>query len=339
MIDKNLQSCFIRSVVDTLVNPSWLKNCNFINLYSHDNKKRVTCLYITDDRRTILYVTDTIFATGPDGQPWSQKYAAYLKDLLPSSHSTTLFYYSGLHFDEYTNDSDMYTLKEYMRLNAYDSRMLCDYIRNIRTVVLNYHIIPFCFSEDMLLVDAQTRNILLPSSNLFVSIAFPLPEDLVTMFKNRLHPYDGVIKEQKRERGVIARTGAYDPIKMKQLCTRIIDKEATIDRVFSLSSIIYYVAKIGTLWRLQKQWLPHMQHRGRNTSIGDFANVTNRCVGLCSHVSPNNIHASMKRLVHNYLCIDIVSKLPIKMRKSTSLYTYFDEATAHLERYLRQLDE
>jgi len=332
MIDKALQHCFIRSIIDN-VDPSWLVNCNFVNLYNppNDNNKVLTCLYLKDNRRTLLYVTNKIFTTSKfDGRPWCQKYESFLKNIMPDKHLSSMFYYSGLYFDEFSNDTDLCTLREYIRLNAYDSKVLCNYVGVIRSI-LNYHIIPFCFSEDLLLVNAD-KNIILPSYNFLVSLSFPLSEDLLIMFKKRLHPCVlNVLKQKTRDRNIIANTGAYEPTKMKRICTRIIDREALLDRVYCLSSIIYYISYVGTLWKLQKQWPSQSKALTNRTN--------NQCTGICDYAI-NHLHGShLKKVIHNYVCTDICTRLPGKLKKSTSIYSFFNETLCELERYLKHLDD
>jgi len=329
MIDKGIQQCFLRSIIDN-INPNWLLNCNFVNLYnqSNDNKKHFTCLYLSDDRKTLLYVTNKIFTMAKvDGRPWSQYYKHFLRGLFPDNHLTSMFYYSGLYFDEFTNSSEIYTLKEYIRLNPYDSNVLCNYLERVESL-LNYHMIPFCFSEDLLLVDLN-KTILLPSFNFLISISFPISEEMIYMFKNKLHPVVfNSMKQDKRNRNIIANTGAFDPIKMKKLCTRIIDREAMIDRVYGLSSIIYYIAYVGSLWKFQKQWPTQRQFKN-----------TNQCGGICNYATNHLNGDQFKKRIHNYVCNDIINRLPGKLKKSTSTYTYFNEALSELRSYLKSLDD
>lgn len=322
MIDTNIQSCYIRCLVDQ-INPEWIQKCNFVSLYSNRSKNNITTLYITDDGKKILYITNKVYVLNDqDGKPWSQKYEKYLKHLFPKELTNTMFSYSGLYFNEFKHGDSLLTLSEYMRVETYNPKIICGFLDSLKNM-LKYHLSVFCFSENLLLVDKNNEEILLPSYNYVVSLAHPIPEELFTVFKNKLHPSVSKHMKMLKLKTNIANTGLYNPSKMKQICIRIIERTAANDRVYLLSSIIYYFSTIGTLWKLQKQW-----------SLGVKKNQ--KCVGLCSH-SKNHSNVNLKTIIHNYVCVDLVN-LPINLKKTRYLYTEFIKQVDDLQCYLTNLN-
>lgn len=330
MIDSNMQYCFIRCLVDK-ISPVWIENCNFVNLYGEKNKKRISILYTTDDRKRILYITNRIYAVdSKNGMPWSQKFTKYLKMLFPHELTNTLFSYSGLFFNEFSHNHSLLTLSEYMRCEDYNPNIICNYLENLK-LILKYHLSVFCFSENLLLIDKNSNSILLPSYNYVISLTNPIFEDLYSTFKHKLHPI--VVKHFKNlktKSNHIANTGLYNPLRMKQICTRLVDKEAAIDRVYLLSSIIYFFSVVGTLWKLKLNlsWQLSLNVRkNKNGCIG----------GLCS-LSKNQLsNIELKQLIHDYICESVVVHLPVKLKKAHSLYPEFINALSDLQRYLQNL--
>lgn len=327
MIDTNIQSCYIKCLVDQ-INPEWIGKCNFVNLYCNKNRNSTTTLYITDDGKTILYITNKIYVLNEgNGKPWGQKYEKYLKNMFPKELTNTMFSYSGLYFNEFKHVSSLLTLYEHIRVESYNSRIICGFLDKL-THLLKYHIGIFCLSENLLLVDKNNEEILLPSYNYVVSITHPIPEEMFTLFKNKLHPI--VLKCMKNVKTTtnssnsIANTGLYNPTKMKQICIRLIERSAVTDRVHLLSSIIYYFAIIGTMWKLQKQWSPGTK-RGQ------------KCIGICS-LSKNHTNIELKKTIHDYVCIDVVNNLPINLKKTNALYTEFITRIHDLQCYLIKLN-
>lgn len=327
MIDYNIQYYYIRCLIDQ-INPEWIEKCNFVSLYNNKSKNYITTLYITDDGKKILYITNKIFVLNDqDGKPWAQKFEKYLKHLFPKILSNTLFSYSGLYFNEFKHDDSLSTLSEYMRVEPYNPKIICGFLDSLINI-LKYHLSIFCFSETLFLVDKNREEIFLPSYNYVVSIAHPIPEELFTIFKYKLHPI--IVKHMKTlkvKTNNIANTGMYNPSKMKQICIRLIEKSATTDRAYLLSSIIYYFATIGTLWKLQKQW-----------SLGiKKPRQSQRCFGLCSH-SRDHTNINLKKIIHDYVCIEVVNNLPVKLKKSSTLYTDFIKHVTDLQNYLLTLN-
>lgn len=322
MIDSNIQSCYIRCLIDQ-INPEWIEKCNFVSLYSNKSKTNITTLYISDDRKKILYITNKVYVLNDqDGKPWSQKYEIYLKHLFPKELTITTFSYSGLYFGEFKHGDSLMTLSEYMRVETYNPRIICAFLDNLKNI-LKYHLSVFCFSENLLMVDQNNEEVLLPSYNYIVSLSHPIPEELFTVFKNKLHPSLSKHMKTLKLKPNIANTGLCNPSKMKQICIRIIERNAAIDRVYLLSSIIYYFATVGTLWKLQKQWSMGLK-RGQ------------KCVGLCFYCK-NHTNVNLKNMIHNYVCVDVVN-LPINLKKSNSLYTEFIKHANDLQSYLMNLN-
>lgn len=325
MIDSNIQACYIRCLVDQ-INPEWIGKCNFVNLYNNKSKNCITTLYITDDNKLVLYVTNKINVLNDrDGKPWGEKYEKYLANLFPKEFTNSVFSYSGLYFNEFKHNNCLLTLYEYIRIEPYNPNIICSYLDKL-TNVLKYHLSVFCFSENLFLVDKNSEDILLPSYNYIVSIAHPIPEELFTVFKNKLHPIVSKhIKHSKNNNNnTIANTGLYNPTKMKQICIRIIERNAIIDRVYFLSSIIYYFATIGTLWKLQKQWPPKVKKN-------------QKCAGTCL-LSKNHTNINLKNTIHNFICVDVLNNMPNILKKTNTLYTDFTKYISDLQSYLMNLN-
>lgn len=355
MIDVNMQHCFIRSLIDSNVHPSWLSTSNFVNLYSGNDCKStttdITCMFLTNDRYRLLYITNQINAFDTtSGLPWAQKYANILKPLTLNQMNTFSFSYSGLFFCEYSHNEQLWTLKEHMLTNSYTANLFSNYIRNVIRIS-KYHLIPFLFSEELLLVDAVSNNLLLPSPNFILSITHPLPMGLCKMFKNRLHPLmvyylnkvkannNSNLKNTKR----VVLSGLYSPIKLKKICTRLIERDAASDRVYFLSTFIYYLAAVATFWKLRKQFIIQSNISSiRDTNFRQNKKHGNgslkKCTGVCSQAT-NYLEAEpLKDLIHNYLCIEVTLMVPIKLKKATELYIVFNACLMELESYLLKLE-
>lgn len=331
-----MQHCFLQTIIHN-VDPLWVENNGFVNLYTGNENKsnNLTCLFISDDKKCLLYVTNRIFTCDSNtGFPWSQKFCNYYKNILAKELGPMSFSYSGLYFNQYRHDCELNTFKEHMKLNPYNPNMICNYLDKLRDI-LKFHLLPFCFSEDLLIVD-ERENIIIPNANYILSITYPLPEDIVKVFKSRLHPFVfqqvqkyKTISKHSAERS-IARSGLFSPLKMRRFCTRLIEKEASIDRVYFLCSIIYYFSCIGVCWKLQKQFiqLNNLKTKSKNR----------KCFGLCLQ-STNHIEGDkLKDIIHNFICLEVVQKLPVQLKKAESLYTYFQSCLTDLEQFLRQID-
>jgi hypothetical protein len=322
MIDTNIQACYIRCIIDQ-INPIWMEKCNHVNLYNEKIKNNLTVLYMTDDRKRILYITNKIYAFSKDGFPWSQKFEKYLKPLLPHTLSNTLISYSGILFNEFCHGNSLITLSEYMRVENFNPNLLCDFLNNLKDI-LKYHLSVFCFSENLLLVDKKNENILLSSYNYIISLSHSIPEELFKVFKHKLHPIVSKhMKNLKQKPNSIANTGLYSPSKMKQICIRLVEKDAATDRAYLLSSIIYYFATIGTLWKLQKQQPLFSKNK--------------RCDGLCL-LSKNHTNTNLRKTIHDYVCVEIVNNLPINFKKTNALYPEFVKRVNDLQKYLMDLN-
>lgn len=331
-----MQHSFLQTIIHN-VDPLWVVNGGYVNLYTnHENKSNnVTCLFISEDKKCLLYVTNRIFTFDyKTGFPWSHKFINYYKNILVNELGPMSFSYSGLYFNQYRHDCELNTFRGYMKLNPYNPNVICNYLDKLRDI-LKFHLLPFCFSEDLLLVD-ERDNMIIPNANYILSITYPLPEEIIKVFKNRLHPFvlqqiqkSKTLSKANTERSIV-KSGLLSPVKMKRFCTRLIEKEASIDRIYFLCSVIYYFACIGTCWKLNKQFI-HL-----SSLKTKFKNQ--KCLGICLQ-STNHIGGDrIKEIIHSYICLEIVQKLPVQLKKADLLYTYFNSCLTDLEQFLRQLD-
>lgn len=343
MVEFSLQHSFLRSIVDSRIDPIWLQECNWINLSAPfnnvKNKHNVQIfMYFTDDRKRVLYATDCIFAhSSENGLPWSQDFITHFKTLLPEVLSKITLTYSGLFINEFIHNNELYTLREFVKGNCYDPRIIYKYLEIVKEII-RFHVIPICFSEDLLLVDHDEGNILLPSSNYVVSTVYPVRNSLFKIFHYRLHPETiksiSNTKKTQDQRRQIANTGLYNPVKMKQYCTRLIDKEAAVDRIHCMSSLIHFFATLAVYWKLNKQYNGVTEKSKRKRS-----KTATKCPGICSLTINHLAESTLRELIHDYVCVQIGLHLVQKLKNNAnSLYDCYSQCLSELQKFLIDLD-
>lgn len=329
MLNDYIRSCYLMCLVDRKFSPKWIVECDWINRFTHCcslKPEMDTFLYLSLDGKKVLYATKHILAFDEDtGLPWANRYKEKIT-ILPEKELKSKYLYAGLFVSEYVHPRKLITLREHMKLQPFSAAIILKYIDKIIDMT-SIHMLPLCFSEDLLLVDVENEDILCCSYNYIVDSSHPITDIILTLFHKRVHPY--LLSELDKKKAV---SSIIPPARMKKYCANVIEKEARKDIKLFMFSLVYFLGSIATYWKLGIRW-PYSVKKNNKKIFSSF-----KCSSICQH-SKYSMFEDIRDKIHNYMCEMVLRRLPTEICSSTQpIYVIYKHILSDLKSFIESLD-
>lgn len=331
MTADSVRHCYLKCLVDT-IHPLWVTECDWLNRFTGSCNSSIlsdvqTYIYLSNDGRKLLYATNYILACEESGFPWAGKHCSKTR-LVPENERKRKFLYPGLFVSEFNHPNRLITLNEYIKKKPFSSVIIVKYIETLIDM-LSFHMFPYCLSEDLLLVDEVNERLLCCSYNYILSFSHPIPDKVFNLFSNRLHP--NIAAEYRKKIKYV--DNIIPASKMKMYCAKLIQKEAQNDIYAYICNQVYFLSCTATFWRLGVKW-PSKEALKHSTKRN-----TNNCKLFCS-LSRSSHTMDIENKIHLYMCIEVMQKLPKKIRGNNlhPVYVTYKRVLEELRHYILELD-
>lgn len=340
LTDHNIAQCYLKCLIDVKFSPRWVTECDWINNFSgascEPKFEHSTFLYLSEDRKSVLYASKIILAYDEiTGFPWATVFKNRIHDLIPGEEIKCSYLYPGLFVSEYKYLHEVSSLSEYIKRHTFNGAIIVKYIDKIIEMT-STHVFPLCFSEELILVDEENEDMFCCSYNYLVHFSHPISERARRLFSNRVHPTLLTATYEKKPKYPLV-DSLLPPSKMKMYCAKVIEKEALKDTRFYICSLIYFLGSLATYWKLGIKW-PPLAMKKKMTSR---KYTKKNCSYICSFSKVSSF-VDIREKIHEYMCNRVLRKLPLEFsgssQTSTPIYLAYKSALSELKIYIEGLD-